>query len=158
MVRVPAVPQPTRTRIVSPSVTDTTGTRPAALAGDGGDVGDRVGVDVVATGLADGRTGVVGDAVAACGAAAPRGVAVGEVVGTAGAAWEAPPRPEGTKASSPAAQTFLVQLAGAGTYIPSPRAAAGGGYGAQAQSDPVGAEGGMIRRKKTAQMLDALWK
>ncbi|MDF2725433.1 MAG: hypothetical protein K0Q59_5110 [Paenibacillus sp.] len=33
------------------------------------------------------------------------------------------------KVRSPATQTFLVQLAGSGTYLPSPRSVSGGGYG-----------------------------
>ena len=39
------------------------------------------------------------------------------------------------KAKSPATQTFLVQLAGSGSYVSSPRAIAGGGYGSQPQSN-----------------------
>ena len=47
------------------------------------------------------------------------------------------------KARSPAAQTFVVQLAaGCAGYLPSARAVAGGGYGAVPASTRVGPEGG----------------
>jgi hypothetical protein len=62
------------------------------------------------------------------------------------------------KARSPAAQTFLVQLAGAGTYVPSPRSALGGGYGSLPASNPVGAEGGGVLRDRTVEVLKAIWK
>lgn len=45
---------------------------------------------------------------------------------------------------SPFLQTFVVQLAGGGTYLPSARAAAAGGYGAIPPSTPVGPEGGRV--------------
>jgi hypothetical protein len=61
------------------------------------------------------------------------------------------------KAKSPATQTFLVQLAGSGTYVPSQRAASGGGYGAQPQSNPVGPEGGRMLREKTSEFIRAFW-
>lgn len=53
------------------------------------------------------------------------------------------------QARSPAIQTFLVQLAGSGTYLPSPRA---GGA-----STPVGPEGGRELAEKTIEMLRGLW-
>ena len=46
------------------------------------------------------------------------------------------------KSRSKALQTFVIQLAGSGTYLPTDRAAAGGGYGAIVQSNRVGPEGG----------------
>ncbi|WP_166831665.1 hypothetical protein [Thalassoroseus pseudoceratinae] len=46
------------------------------------------------------------------------------------------------KARSPALQTFIVQLAGPGSYVPSKRAELGGGYSAIVESNKVGAEGG----------------
>lgn len=61
------------------------------------------------------------------------------------------------KGRSPATQTFLVQLAGAGTYVPSPRSLKGGGYGSVAASNPVGAEGGAQLRERTLELLNALW-
>ena len=46
------------------------------------------------------------------------------------------------KARSKAVQTFLVQLAGEGTYLPTARAMKGGSYGAFIASTPIGPEGG----------------
>lgn len=48
------------------------------------------------------------------------------------------------KANSPAVQTFLVQLAGPGTYVPSRRSVAAGGYGSIPASNPVGPAGGQL--------------
>jgi hypothetical protein len=62
------------------------------------------------------------------------------------------------KARSPAVQTFLIQLAGAGTYVPSPRSVLGGGYGSLPASNPVGAEGGGVLREKTIDLINAYWK
>lgn len=61
------------------------------------------------------------------------------------------------KVKSPAIQTFVVQLAGSGTYVPSTRAVAGGGYGAVPASNPVGAEGGQILADETVRLMRALW-
>lgn len=61
------------------------------------------------------------------------------------------------KVKSPATQTFLIQLAGKGTYVPSPRAVAGGGYGAVPASNPVGAEGGQCLAEFTLAELTALF-
>lgn len=58
---------------------------------------------------------------------------------------------------SPAAQTFLVQLAGTGRYLPSARAVAGGGYGAVAASTPIGPDGGLELVRGTVEMMKALW-
>jgi hypothetical protein len=60
------------------------------------------------------------------------------------------------KVKSPALQTFIVQLAGNGTYVPSPRAAAGGGYGAVPASNPVGPEGGQVLTEYTLGKLNEL--
>jgi hypothetical protein len=62
------------------------------------------------------------------------------------------------KVKSPATQTFIVQLAGPGTYVPSRRAAAGGGYGAVPASNPVGPEGGQVLADYTVEKLRALWE
>jgi hypothetical protein len=62
------------------------------------------------------------------------------------------------KVKSPALQTFIVQLAGSGTYVPSARAAAGGGYGAVPASNPVGSEGGQILADETVQLIHSLWQ
>ncbi len=61
------------------------------------------------------------------------------------------------KSRSPALQTFIIQLAGPGTYIPSPRAAQGGGYSAIVESNAVGPEGGQELTDRTVQALDSLW-
>jgi hypothetical protein len=60
------------------------------------------------------------------------------------------------KMRSPFIQTFLVQLAGSGTYVPSPRAASGGGYGAVPASNPVGPEGGQVLADETVARLKGL--
>ncbi len=62
------------------------------------------------------------------------------------------------KVKSPAIQTFLVQLAGNGSYVPSPRSVAGGGYGSVPASNPVGPEGGQALADHSVQALRALWK
>ncbi len=62
------------------------------------------------------------------------------------------------KVKSPALQTFIVQLAGNGTYVPSPRAAAGGGYGAVPASNPVGPEGGKVLATHTLEKINKFWK
>jgi hypothetical protein len=46
------------------------------------------------------------------------------------------------KARSPAVQTFLVQLAGSGSYLPTARSVGGRGYGSAPSSSLVGPEGG----------------
>ena len=46
------------------------------------------------------------------------------------------------KARSKAIQTFVVQLAGEGTYLPTERSMAGGSYGAYIASTPIGPKGG----------------
>jgi len=54
-------------------------------------------------------------------------------------------------------QTFIVQLAGSGTYLPSRRAAAGGGYGAVPASCPVGPEGGQRLADFTVNKIAEFW-
>ncbi len=61
------------------------------------------------------------------------------------------------KAKSPALQTFLIQLCGPGTYVPTPFAEAGGGYSAIVQSNEVGSEGGQVLTDSTVAHLKALW-
>ena len=61
------------------------------------------------------------------------------------------------KARSPALQTFVVQLAGPGTYLPSARAARGGGYSAIAESNEVGAEAGQVLVEHTVNRLSELF-
>jgi len=61
------------------------------------------------------------------------------------------------KAKSRALHTFVIQLAGPGTYVPTPFAAQGGGYSAIVQSNEVGAEGGQVLVDKTVAAVNALW-
>ncbi len=61
------------------------------------------------------------------------------------------------KSRSPALQTFVVQLAGPGTYVPTAEAARGGGYSAIVASNEVGPEGGQVLTEKTVTVLNALW-
>lgn len=61
------------------------------------------------------------------------------------------------QARSKATQTFVVQLAGAGNYLPTQKAKQGGGYSAIVQSTPVGPEGGMILVDRTVEMINSLW-
>jgi hypothetical protein len=51
-----------------------------------------------------------------------------------------------------------VQLAGAGTYLPTARAEAGGGYSAIVQSNSVGSEGGQVLVEKTLNMINNTMK
>ena len=61
------------------------------------------------------------------------------------------------KSRSKALQTFVIQLAGSGTYLPTDRAAAGGGYSAIVQSNRVGPEGGQVLVERTLKLIDTLW-
>lgn len=58
---------------------------------------------------------------------------------------------------SPATQTFLVQLAGGGTYLPTRRSIAGGAYGAVPASTIIGPEGGKELVEKTLEIIQSLW-
>ena len=62
------------------------------------------------------------------------------------------------KSRSPALQTFVVQLAGPGSYVPSKRAELGGGYSAIVESNEVGPEGGQTLTDHTVDTLTELWK
>jgi hypothetical protein len=61
------------------------------------------------------------------------------------------------KARSRALQTFVIQLAGAGTYLPADRSLAGGAYGAIVQSNAVGPEGGRVLVERTVGAMNSLW-
>lgn len=61
------------------------------------------------------------------------------------------------KTRSPAVQTFVVQLAGNGSYLPTRRAVAGGAYGAVPASTQVGPEGGDILVERTLALLQQAW-
>ncbi|WP_437201278.1 hypothetical protein [Planctomicrobium sp. SH664] len=62
------------------------------------------------------------------------------------------------KARSPALQTFVIQLTEGGSYLPTPRAIAGGGYSAVPQSNLVGPEAGQVLVEKAVALIDELWK
>ncbi len=61
------------------------------------------------------------------------------------------------KAKSKALQTFVIQLAGPGTYVPTPIAAKGGGYSAIVQSNEVGAKGGQVLVNETVAAVNGMW-
>lgn len=62
------------------------------------------------------------------------------------------------KARSPALQTFVIQLCGRGTYLPTANAIAGGGYSAVPQSNSVGPEGGQVLVDATVEAIKSLWQ
>ncbi len=62
------------------------------------------------------------------------------------------------KARSPATQTFVVQLTGFGSYLPTERAQAAGHYSAVPQSNIIGPEGGQMLVDKTVEIIKELWK
>ena len=62
------------------------------------------------------------------------------------------------KPQSKPQQTFIVQLTGsAGWYLPTIKAAAGGGYSAIIQSSLVGPEGGDVLVNRTVELINAMW-
>lgn len=61
------------------------------------------------------------------------------------------------KVRCPAIQTFLVELAGAGTYVPSLRSTQGGGYGSVPASNRIGPEGGQVLADETVRLIRSLW-
>jgi hypothetical protein len=61
------------------------------------------------------------------------------------------------KARSPAVQTFVIQLAGPGTYLPTERAVRGGGYSAVIQSSRVGPNGGQALVEHSIAAMKELW-
>ncbi len=61
------------------------------------------------------------------------------------------------KARSPAVQTFIIQLAGDGTYLPTYRSVAGGAYGAVPASTLVGPEGGQELVEETLRLINDVW-
>ncbi len=58
---------------------------------------------------------------------------------------------------SRAVQTFVVQLAGRGSYVPTARSVAGGAYGAIPESTEIGPEGGRELVEQTLTLLESLW-
>ena len=61
------------------------------------------------------------------------------------------------KVRSPAVQTFIVQLAGKGTYLATERAVRGGGYSAVIESTHVGPEGGQMLVDRTVEIVKQMW-
>jgi hypothetical protein len=62
------------------------------------------------------------------------------------------------KVKSPATQTFLVELCGAGSYVPSTRSVRHGGYGSMPASNRIGPEGGQVLAEWTIENLRDLWR
>lgn len=58
---------------------------------------------------------------------------------------------------SVATQTFLVQLTGSGTYLPTKRSIAGGAYGAVPASTIMGPEGGKELVEATLKLINSMW-
>ena len=62
------------------------------------------------------------------------------------------------QARSKALQTFVVQLAcSSGGYLPTAKAVAGGGYGAEVTSNKVGSKGGQALVNQTIRLIDKMW-
>ena len=61
------------------------------------------------------------------------------------------------QARSNALQTFVIQLVGDGSYLPTEKAVKGGGYSAVIQSSTVGPEGGQILVDRTVKLINSLW-
>ena len=62
------------------------------------------------------------------------------------------------QARSQAVQTFVIQLDGPGSYMPTERAVNGGSYSAVIQSNLVGPEGGQELVEKMLELIDSAWK
>jgi len=62
------------------------------------------------------------------------------------------------QARSKAVQTFVMQLVGGGSYLPTEKAVRGGHYSAVVHSSLVGPEGGTVLVDKTVSMIDSLWE
>lgn len=61
------------------------------------------------------------------------------------------------KGRSRAVQTFVVQLAGQASYLPTRRSIAGGAYGAIPESTLIGPEGGGELVDRTVELIGSLW-
>ena len=61
------------------------------------------------------------------------------------------------KARSEAVQTFIVQLVGPGTYLPTEKAIRAGHYSAVVHSSLVGPEGGNVLVNRTVNIINSLW-
>jgi hypothetical protein len=62
------------------------------------------------------------------------------------------------KARSKATQTFILQMSGFGSYLPTERALVGGHYSAVPQSNIIGPQGGQMLVDETVNIIDELWK
>ncbi len=62
------------------------------------------------------------------------------------------------QARSKAEQTFVVDLAGPGGYLPTEKAVRGGGYSAVVESSLVGPEGGQMMVDRTVEAIGSMWK
>jgi hypothetical protein len=62
------------------------------------------------------------------------------------------------KARSQATQTFILQMSGFGSYLPTARAQAAGSYSAIPQSNVIGPEGGQMLVERTVEIINELWK
>lgn len=62
------------------------------------------------------------------------------------------------KSRSKALQTFVIQLAGPGSYLPTEPAVKGGGYSAIVASSLVGPEGGQVLVDRTVELINSLWE
>ena len=62
------------------------------------------------------------------------------------------------QARSKAVQTFVVQLAGGGSYLPTEKAIRGGHYSAVVHSSLVGPEGGRVLVDRTVHTINTLWQ
>ena len=61
-------------------------------------------------------------------------------------------------ARSKAEQTFVIQLVGRATYLPTARAVRGGHYSAIVESSIVGPEGGQVLVDKTVELINSMWE
>lgn len=61
------------------------------------------------------------------------------------------------KARSKAIQTFVIELVGSATYLPTENAVRGGGYSAIVQSNLVGPAGGQILVDRTVELINSTW-
>jgi hypothetical protein len=62
------------------------------------------------------------------------------------------------QARSKAVQTFVVQMVGGGSYLPTEKAVRGGHYSAVVHSSLVGPEGGTVLVDRTINLINSLWK
>lgn len=62
------------------------------------------------------------------------------------------------RARSKAVQTFVIQLVGPGTYLPTERAVRGGHYSAIVHSSHVGPKGGQVLVDRTVELINSMWE